>query len=162
MRSYLAPQSCTVMTHTKGDFCDAPSADDMPFPICANHALMLFRRMRKLVDEALPDRPTQMYFHTKALLSEREEKDAQHKKQGCFVYYLEVKPYIKIGSARNLPQRLRQYPPYSKLLAKELGDYELEIQRHRQFKHLLAHGKEWFHPGPDLLAFVEKVKLGRA
>ncbi len=54
---------CTVQRAT-GSFCDAPTAEDMPFPICPKHAIRLFIHMRQTVNENLYDPELLAYIAT--------------------------------------------------------------------------------------------------
>jgi hypothetical protein len=74
------------------------------------------------------------------------------------VYYVRIGDLIKVGMTAQLKQRLGNYPPGSELLATELGGEALETRRLNQFRHLLAHRKEWFHPGEDLMAHIATLK----
>jgi hypothetical protein len=71
-----------------------------------------------------------------------------------WVYYLQVDDTIKIGYARDVPSRMRAYPPSAKLLAVEPGTPKLERQRHDHFNAYLAHGREWFLDRPELRAWI--------
>jgi hypothetical protein len=74
------------------------------------------------------------------------------------VYYVKVGNLIKIGTTDNVTRRMHGYPPDAQLLAVEPGGTAVETSRLRQFDHLLAHRKEWFHPGADLLDHIETVR----
>ena len=73
------------------------------------------------------------------------------------VYYVRVGEHIKIGTTTDLPSRLKSFGP-SEFLACEPGSTTVERRRHRQFAADLAAGREWFHPSPALIAWVEAVK----
>jgi len=76
----------------------------------------------------------------------------------CVVYYIRVGKYIKIGTTRNVDQRLKQYPPGSKLLVTEPGSYTREAERHEQFADYLAERNEWFRPAPELMAHIKNLQ----
>lgn len=163
MRSYLPGgflgKSCTVLRRN-GAFCDAPSDEDVPFPICTRHALKLYRHMRERIAEAMPGETGALHFATQMFKADQEAADRKHAAAEWVVYYVQVGDVIKIGVTGRLRHRLNAYPPFSKLLAREPGDHFLEAKRHQQFAHLRVAGKEWYRPDPELLAFIEKVKLG--
>ena len=74
------------------------------------------------------------------------------------VYYLEyeglgVDGLVKIGFTNYLPQRLEAWPPTTKILATEPGDFRLERQRHQEFAEYLIE-REWFTYGPRLHAHI--------
>lgn len=74
------------------------------------------------------------------------------------IYYLSVNGYIKIGTAKDLQARLKSYPPGTKVLATEPGTYALETVRLTQFREYHAERREWFHPGPRLMAHIEALQ----
>lgn len=74
------------------------------------------------------------------------------------IYYLLVGDLIKIGYTKNLEQRMRQYPPHSKLLAVHPGTMRTERQMHSMFFNSIAKGKEWFAITPKLTSHIEDVR----
>lgn len=71
------------------------------------------------------------------------------------VYYVRVGQHIKIGYSKDLNRRMRAYPPDSTVLGVEIGDTELERQRHARFEHHRALGREWFIDCPDIREFID-------
>lgn len=159
MPSYMRHDRCTVQMRG-GTFCDAPSDQDVPFPICTRHTLRLYRRVRERLAGAVSDPAAALALMTEHMKAEQDAKARHHDEQTWCVYYAEVGQFVKIGVTSNLRQRIYSYPPFSRLLASEPGGYELENKRLMQFQHLLAHGKEWFDPGADLLRFIKELKSG--
>jgi hypothetical protein len=81
------------------------------------------------------------------------------------IYYGAAAGLIKIGYThsrlreRTLRHRQKR-SDYIVLTARE-GDPHEEARTHRMFRHLLLDGeREWFHPGPDLLAHLCIVARG--
>jgi hypothetical protein len=74
-----------------------------------------------------------------------------------WVYYVLIDGLIKIGFAKDVPARLRQYPPTAQLLAVEPGTLQVERRRHQQFGLALTKGREWFADTPELRQWVAKV-----
>lgn len=74
------------------------------------------------------------------------------------VYYLEVGSHIKIGWASDLANRMRSYPPNSRLLAAHPGTRSDESKMHRRFATARTHGREWYAPVPSLLHHIEQMK----
>jgi hypothetical protein len=77
------------------------------------------------------------------------------------VYFARRERLIKIGWTSRLPARMRSLG--TQPLATETGDYIRERQLHQKFAHLLVvgHGtvgREWFHPGPDLIAYINELR----
>lgn len=138
-------------------FCDGERAKDMPFPICAPHALELYRRMHEMVTEARANPRDHLETHAKVVSQYHDERYAKANSPSHQVYYVQIGERIKIGTTKDLRQRLSAYPPGSQLLAVEKGGEDLESRRLQQFRHLLADRKEWFHPGPDLLDHIARL-----
>lgn len=118
--------------------------------------------------------------HARALAEAQAERDAEEQRlarrtaatllqesgefdEGEVVYYLRIGNLIKIGTTVDIIRRLRQYPPNVKLLGTEPGDARVERVRLEQFRHLLANGREWFTPAPDLIQHIKALrKLSKA
>lgn len=151
---------CTVEFDT-GRFCNQPSLDDMPFPICRSHALKLFIRMRDIVGEALAD-PEGMREAVEATrLAHYDDLIGPHltwvQRRSPQVYYGRLSDLIKIGTTGFMKQRMHAYPPGFVVLATEPGGTEVEAQRHRQFTASRVGRGEWFRPTADLLAHIEAL-----
>jgi hypothetical protein len=72
------------------------------------------------------------------------------------IYFARRDRLIKIGWSSQLYKRMKAVQ--AKPLATEPGDIVRERQLHRRFAHLLAQGNEWFHPGPDLIAYINDLR----
>jgi len=72
------------------------------------------------------------------------------------VYYVRFEDFVKIGTSRNLPSRLRAIPGHE-LLAVEPGNHATEHMRHMEFGALRFVG-EWFRNDPPLSAFITHVR----
>ena len=73
------------------------------------------------------------------------------------IYYLHVGDHIKIGYSSNLQERIKSYPPTSRLLAAHPGTVETERSMHNKFFNHLAHRREWFHPAPEIEEHIKTV-----
>jgi hypothetical protein len=155
--AWLQSTHCTV-AGPNGTFCDAVSLEDGPFPICAHHAIKLYRWMNDMVTEVKSDHRKYADVFADAVEHVRDANHARANTVTHKVYYVRVGDLIKIGMTRNLRTRIASYPPGSELLATERGGEALEAQRLRQFRHLLAQRNEWFHPGEDLMAHIATLK----
>jgi hypothetical protein len=145
---------CTVQHMDGATFCDIDAHPDLPFPICAKHALRLFRYMAEALDES---EPTIGFTPADAGRAVDYRARVATRKGGRTVYYLLVGDLVKIGRTADLTKRIRDYPPHTVLLGTERGGPELEKLRHVQFAHLRAAGREWFTPGPELRAHIESL-----
>lgn len=153
MRNPSVLNRCTVQK-PNGSFCDAASADDMPFPICQHHALKLFDRMSAALRAAAGDLSEPPW--PKPEPYEKVDRERHIVRQG--VYYIRVGDLIKIGYSQNINARIRAYPPSSRLLAVEQGSKHLEYRRHAQFREALVHPKEWFRPTVELIAHINNLR----
>jgi hypothetical protein len=130
----------------------------MPFPICGRHAMDLYRRVRDLIDAAKEDPVAQSALLLAHIRDAQQHDHDRYNSPDHQVYYVKVGNLIKIGTTDNVTRRMHGYPPDAQLLAVEPGGTAVETSRLRQFDHLLAHRKEWFHPGADLLDHIETVR----
>lgn len=91
------------------------------------------------------------------IVVDRRLATAARKARPGTVYYLRAGNLVKIGHTTDLKSRLGRYPPDAELLGTEVGDESLEARRHEQFADLLSFRREWFRPGPELLAHVRAL-----
>lgn len=95
----------------------------------------------------------QRLFDPKASAGERFKSDS-------LVYFMRRQDgAIKIGTSVQVEARKRELEVASgplDLLGVIAGSYEMEARLHQEFRHLRTHG-EWFRPGADLLAFINKT-----
>lgn len=155
-RPQLIHRRCTAESFD-GNFCDEISVDGMPFPICARHAILVYRHLQDLVEMANATPEARAAAALRMLEGDRAEQARREASPSWCVYYLRIGDVIKIGTTSNLAQRLANYPPMAELLARERGGPELEVQRHTQFAGLLRHGKEWFAADAKLLDFIASI-----
>ena len=146
---------CTVQRRG-GDFCDAPAAEDMPFPICTRHAVELYRHMRQIVEDATSTHEGRLAVGGAVLHGIHDEK--RKRESLGVVYSIRVGTMIKIGYTENLMTRVSAYPPGRKLLATEEGGKILETRRHRQFAALRTAGKEWFSIEQPLIDHINQLR----
>ena len=152
-----AIQRCTAQKGS-GEFCDAPSMPDVPFPICGQHAYRLWRRLSEIVTEAERDKLRILTLAFEQIDEKRAREDRRRASADHVVYYVLVGDLLKIGTTSRLKARLAQFPPNKKLLAVEPGSYELERKRHVEFADLLAHGNEWFRFEGALIEHVQNMR----
>jgi hypothetical protein len=87
---------------------------------------------------------------------ERVDTTTRHLVPG-WIYYALIDGLIKIGFAKDVPSRMRQYPPTAQLLAVEPGTLQVERTRHQHFGQHLAKGREWFADVPELREWISTV-----
>lgn len=76
------------------------------------------------------------------------------------VYYLRFGDRVKIGTTKNLEQRLIALP-HDEVMATEPGGIHVEQQRHKQFGHLrirTGSHREWFQLTPELAQHIAAVR----
>lgn len=161
VRDHLPTLDPCPIANRHGEPCGAPSIEDMAFAICEVHAIRVFRYMSALM-ESLSDDPL---FRAKIFLEDAEQQRARERRQLAerdeVVYYVQIGDHIKIGYTSVLRQRMNAYPATRRLLATEPGTYQDEQARHQQFRHHLAAGNEWFHPGQDLIKHINELRRGQ-
>lgn len=123
-------------------------------PYCKEHAYDTLATLRNhQLEEAAAERlkaRDKRAEEVGAQEAEREERQYFTERQLIsttspgVVYYLLVGTLIKIGWTSDLRQRLKAYPPDTKVLAVHPGTLETEKQMHTRFAHLLDKGREWF------------------
>lgn len=150
--------NCTVLRRDDR-FCDDPSAEDVPFPICAHHAKMLYRHVRESMAPLASDPIFAMWHNIDRIHADRERRKIADEAKHFVVYYLQLGEHVKIGYTGNLRKRLKDYPLNRRLLAYEPGDGNVEGQRHFQFREYLAVGKEYFTPGPKLIEHLNQLRV---
>lgn len=80
------------------------------------------------------------------------------------VYYVRFGDRVKIGTTKNLQDRLA-FIPHDEVLATEPGGVYVERRRHAQFKHLRARvgrSREWFSLAPELTDHIAAVRAREA
>lgn len=145
---------CTAQ-RPNGTFCDRPSLPGAPFPICLKHAALAYQFVVGRIPDTGPE------FAVAALSALVESQTASHATPevvDAVIYYMQVGPFIKIGTTTTLARRLRSYPPDSVLLAIEPGGYDVERARHHQFNADRAAGREWFRPSEALSTHIEYLQ----
>jgi hypothetical protein len=130
--------------------------DDPVFPFVGR---FIYRAAREGQDIYDPDVIQQCLGYARIALA-MAKADAQEilsRENTCWVYYLRVGDLIKIGTATNLARRLAEYPPNAQLLAVEQGYLRKEAERLAEFAEHLSARREWFAPGPRLMAHIAAI-----
>lgn len=146
---------CTIKDPVTGEICCKESDPDAPWAICANHGrLIAMRYAPQLLDE--------IRSKVAGLTPEyqrRVEMVQEIRQDLGVVYYVDFGDSIKIGTSVSLRDRLtslRVSP--DNVLATEPGSFELERQRHAEFKHLRIGTTEQFKVETDLLLHIKSVR----
>jgi hypothetical protein len=93
--------------------------------------------------------------------------------RGPFVYYIQCGQFVKIGYSKNPEKRVDQIRRGGRaarpthwagnpvLLGYEIGNADVEQQRHAQFAHLHDRG-EWFNLTTELAEHIEEIRQAQA
>lgn len=154
---------CTVQRY-RGEFCDAPAAEDMPFPICGWHTIKLYRHVSDMTTE---DRDRLIPPSNVApAMNAANDKRARNKAielviAGRPAVYAARFPesVIKIGYTSNLVKRLASFDTKgAELIGFKVGTYEEEQAIHASLKPHVVRGREWYRPHPEVLAVVNQMR----
>lgn len=145
---------CTI-EHANGKFCDSPSMKDAPFPICAHHAIKLYKHMLEAVQARVLPKP----FSKSGTYTARQAKHQAAVAEQSVVYYVRIHDHIKIGYTTNVKRRVAELRVNKDaVLATEPGGRELEADRHKQFADIRIGAREDFMADPRLMAHIEDVR----
>lgn len=117
-------------------------------------------RMNELLRADLLEAPTVM----PPLRSPVERRGLSRSANGwCYVYFVQRGDQIKVGSAVEIPSRMKTLQTAHSapltLLAAVPGHVLIEKAIHRKFGHLRKSG-EWFSADAELLAFIDALRSG--
>lgn len=121
--------------------CPGYKARDMI--VCNDHARQIWASVQHA---AMDGHPIPMY------------KPAPPEPPDSWIYFLKLDAKIKIGWTSNYIQRMRAYPPHAEVLVRHHGTRADERDLHRSFKPSRAAGREWYHPTPELMRHIERIK----
>lgn len=126
---------------------------------CREHSLFVWSIIDREIRESRMTIPEIKAREQLKLAKRRKAQETaeERRTRPGYVYYLRVGAHYKIGFASNLELRLASYPPDTELLAVEEGSLKLEHQRHREFAHSRAAGREWYRPNPALADHIRDV-----
>lgn len=177
-RIEVTKQATSARRCSFGD-CRTVAATEEPLRFCVDHkeeaaTLLAYTageaRIREL-DDSLQRSPMTLIRRYDAAIAAlplarygRKDQNKRPTRAGYHypvVYFARRERLIKIGWTSRLPGRMKSIGAHP--LAIETGDYIRERQLHQRFAHLLvvgdeAVGREWFHPGPDLIAYINELR----
>lgn len=148
--------TCTAQKES-GNFCDAPTIPEAPFPVCVRHAAQLYTFLSERIKESAHGSATSLDALIELTATGHQRTRQPSSWNDGVVYYVQVGELVKIGNAVNLRRRLTVYPPGRRLLATEPGGEMRERKRHHQFRASRVE-REWFRPTDDLVAHIVKLR----
>jgi hypothetical protein len=140
---------CAVITPEGAD-CDGPVPSDSPLNVCIVHLQQAYLYIRDILADQRGEGVTVDGRHM-------DTNPVRHP-SASVVYYLRFRDMIKIGTTRDLWQRIGSIP-HDRLLAIEPGGYELEAVRHEEFKAFrAARNREWFTDCSEICRHVNALR----
>lgn len=143
-----------VVVDSNGQDCMAPRADWSPLPICLMHlreAYLIYAEHLQYLPS--PTAQDQADVEKMAVIPSDSDGDVEP-----LVYYVRIGHHVKIGTTRDLYNRMASLQP-DEILALEVGGSSLERERHRQFDHIRAtKGREYFLPTVELMDHIAEVR----
>lgn len=124
---------------------------ELPAPLCAEHMIQMAVVLKKVYGVFLDAGVERVPTRGPKLPEKLNSLEGIH-----VVYYLQFGDRIKIGTSRNLKERLKSIP-HDKMLAVELGGIPTESKRHQQFQKWGLTG-EWFEMAPPLMAHIAELQ----
>lgn len=142
--------------------CPIPGCTDRPLKgelVCTPHAVKIWARVQSIKgDPLIQNAITESVAEREQRMDEDERRRLEVSKTKGDIYYVRVDEKIKIGWSSNLGQRLASYPPHTVQLCDHPGTRADERDLHRTFKPSRASGREWYHPTPELMAHIDRVR----
>jgi T5orf172 domain-containing protein len=146
----MTERTLCAFTKPSGKDCDGPVPADAPVAACLKHLTTAYLYVRDLIAER--DGEIVQYGDTRFDLDPRKRPDTR------VVYYLRFGDRIKIGTTKDVWERIGSIP-HDRLLATEPGSYDLEDERHAQFKAFrLDVNREWFRDCPEIRHHVNELR----
>lgn len=144
----MVSTGCTIQKRT-GEFCDAPPAEGMPYPVCPKHCIEIFRWQYHMVSDLTT-------VASDRVVTNRGVPDSNP----SWVYYaLTREGLIKIGYSANPAQRMTGLGlTLDDLLALEPGDRRTERGRHSLFRIIAYEQTEYFRPTEELQQHVKMIR----
>ncbi|WP_157849388.1 GIY-YIG nuclease family protein [Streptomyces violaceorubidus] len=144
------------------DDCRMLATTKEPLRFCADHeeeaATLLAHTAGAAKVRELEEDLTKSVSTWTRKYGDRLQPDPQYGRHAPLVYFARREKLIKIGKTTNL--RLRMTALHAEALATEPGGIDRERHLQRRFKHARAsaRSREWFHPTPDLIAYINELR----
>lgn len=147
-----------VAVSDHGKACEKDSYRTAPFPLCFDHAFLVYMSMHGEVTRNLRIIHERMEVVEKGpsleALAMQRAYDAQ-----SVVYYIRIGDYIKIGFTTNMTERIKSLRvDATDIMATEPGGRAKERERHEQFADIRRGRKENFERTPELLTHIARVR----
>jgi hypothetical protein len=75
------------------------------------------------------------------------------------IYFLALDDKVKVGWTSNLEQRMKSYPPHSRLLVTYPGSRADERDLHRTLATSRVAGREWYERTPHIETTIREAQL---
>lgn len=163
-------ERCTAQLGN-GDFCDAPSMPDAPFPVCLDHARQAYSYVGDFIQEIVTGRKRSARAQQPAAKTAEPESrtpPTMTPEPGLpgGVYFIQCGDLIKIGASANIARRLKAYPPNAEILLllehSQPDAFRLEQELHIHFRKHRAGRHEWYHVAQPILDYIEEAKRAAA
>lgn len=76
-----------------------------------------------------------------------------------WIYFLALDDKIKVGWTANLDQRMKSYPPHSRLIVTYPASRADERDLHRTLRTSLIAGREWYERTSHVMSTIREVQL---
>lgn len=132
----------------------------MELPLCVKHIGVAYRQgsvgKDPLVIEAVAD------VIERRQQRERDEHEADKKRRrqatDGHIYFVRLNGLIKVGWSSDIHERLRAYGPDVEVIVIYPGTRNDETTLHRQFRPVLARGREWYEDHQILHDYAMKMR----
>lgn len=75
-----------------------------------------------------------------------------------WIYFLALDDKVKVGWTANFEQRMKNYPPHSRLIVRYPATRADERDLHRTLKTSLVAGREWYERTPQVMATIAEIE----
>ena len=129
--------------------------------VCTMHGVQIWGHVEKARDKT--------GFHVAEAVERhltREERQAELNAQALRatraegeIYFLALDDKVKVGWTSNLEQRMKSYPPHSRLIVTYPGSRADERDLHRTLATSRVAGREWYERTPHVMSTIREAQL---